>query len=132
MDNFKLFIPALIWVLIIFILSAYPGNQVPKIPIWQFDKWVHSFIYAVLSFLLLIPFYRQYTKGNTRFKLGGIIILFGVFYGGLMEILQHYIFINRSGNWYDFTANTIGAILGVLLFPFMVKWIPKNKWMKSK
>ena len=55
-----------------------------------------------------------------------------------MEILQHYIFINRSGSWYDFFANAIGATIGVLIYPFVIKWLPlkrwriKNNWLNKK
>jgi VanZ family protein len=55
------------------------------------------------------------------------VLLFGIFFGGLMEICQHFIFINRSGNWYDFIANTIGAILGVILYPQLIKLLPLKR-----
>ena len=118
------YLPVTIWLLAILILSGYPGNRVPKIPIWQFDKLVHALIYSALSILLIGAFQNQNTKTSKRFQVIILIILFGIFYGGFMEILQHYIFINRSGNWYDFIANTIGAIMGVVVYPFFIKLLP--------
>ena len=56
------------------------------------------------------------------------ITVFGILFGGLMEICQHYIFINRSGNWYDFIANAIGALLGVILYPQLLKLLPLKRW----
>jgi VanZ family protein len=109
-------------------LSGYPGNQLPKVPVWQFDKLIHTTVYSILSVCFLLPYKQQYLQTSNRFKIGLIVLLIGAFYGGFMEILQHYIFINRSGNWYDFIANLMGSIIGVLLFPFIVKIIPKNKW----
>lgn len=132
MTNLKPFIPAIIWLLSILILSGYPGNYVPKVPVWQFDKLVHSVIYSILSICLLIAFHKQYIKGNNRFQLYAAIIFIGIFYGGFMEILQNSIFINRSGNWYDFIANAIGAILGVVLYPLVIKYLPINRWFKIK
>ena len=125
--SFKYFVPVLIWLLLITIISGYPGNYVPKIPVWQFDKLVHSVIYFVLSICLIYAYYLQYSKPKTRLKTQVVIILFGIFYGGFMEIMQHYIFINRSGNWYDFIANAIGAILGVFIYPFVIKLLPINR-----
>jgi len=128
----KPFIPAISWLLVILIISGYPGSYVPEIPVWQFDKLVHIAIYAVLSFCLLIPYHKQYIKENKRLKLGLIIFLISTFYGGFMEILQNNIFINRSGNWYDFTANSIGAIIGVILYPLLINFLPINRWLKIK
>ena len=128
----KPYLPAIIWLLIILVLSGYPGNHVPKVPVWQFDKLVHSIIYAILSFCLLIPCSKQYAIVNKRFQIGLIVILVTTFYGGFMEILQDNIFIKRSGNWYDFIANTIGAIIGVLFYPIVAKFLPINSWLKLK
>jgi VanZ family protein len=131
-SNFKSFFPVTIWMLIILVISGYPGNYVPKVPIWQFDKLVHSGVYSVLSICLIIAFYKQYNKENNRFKASILIIFIGIFYGGFMEILQHYIFINRSGNWYDFIANTVGTILGIIIYPFIIKLLPINRWFDFK
>ncbi len=120
------FLPAIVWLVVILIVSGFPGDKVPEVPIWQFDKLVHSVVYAILSITLLLAF----QKPKNRLKTFAFIILFGIFYGGIMEILQHYIFINRSGNWYDFIANAIGAILGILMFPFVMKLLPINRWLK--
>jgi VanZ family protein len=128
----KLYIPAIIWLVIILLISGYPGNHIPNLPVWQFDKLVHSIIYAILSFFLLIPFYWQYTKGSKRFQIVLIVLFISVFYGGFMEILQNHIFINRSGNWYDFIANMIGAVIGIILYPLIINFLPINRWLKIK
>jgi len=130
MSKFRFFIPAIIWLIVIGIASGYPGNTIPKVPVWQADKIVHITIYAILSFFLLIAFRKQYLIKNTRLRISLFIILFSISYGGLMEILQHYIFINRSGNWYDFLANGLGAILGVILFPILIKLPLLNRIIK--
>lgn len=132
MDKIISFIPAIIWLVIVLALSGYPGNQLPKIAVWQFDKLVHTLMYGIVSFLLFLPFIKQFLIKENRFKIRVGIILFGVFYGGFMEILQENIFINRSGNWIDFTANSVGAVLGVFLAPLVLKILPINRWFKIK
>ena len=37
-------------------------------------------------------------------------------YGGLLEIMQATVFSQRSGDWYDFIANTFGCFLALWLF----------------
>lgn len=112
------------WLITITVLSGYPGNKIPKSPFLNFDKLVHLGVYFILSIMLCYWFYTKDDKNSTSIKTSVLIILFGIFYGGFMEMLQEYIFINRSGNWYDFFANTIGAFLGVILFPFVLKLLP--------
>jgi VanZ family protein len=75
----------------------------------------------------MFGFWISNNKEDLTLKLMISIIVFGILFGGLMEICQHYIFINRSGNWYDFTANTIGAILGVVLYPQLLKLLPLKR-----
>ncbi len=124
------FFPAIFWLIAIVILSGYPGDKVPKVPIWQFDKFIHSIIYLILSVTLIIAFYSKYNNPKNQIHYQLLIVSFGIFYGGIMEILQHYIFINRSGNWYDFIANSIGSLMGILIFPFIIKLLPINRWFK--
>ena len=121
--TFLRFFPAVIWLIIIVVISGFPGDKVPEVPIWQFDKLVHSVVYLVLSVTLLIAF----PKAKRKLIWLITIILFGIFYGGIMEILQHYIFINRSGNWYDFMANAVGTVIGLLVFPLVTKLLPIKK-----
>ena len=122
------YFPAVLWLLIILFLSGFPGKELPKLPVWQFDKLVHTLMYFILSVCLLFPFSKQFIDKENRLKVGIIVVLLGIFYGGLMEILQIHIFINRSGNWYDFIANSLGAILGVLTFPIILKYLPIKRW----
>lgn len=47
------------------------------------------------------------------------VLLFGIGYGTLIEILQYLVFVRRSAEWTDMLADAIGAGVGVLVF----KWI---------
>jgi VanZ family protein len=125
--RYKFFLPAIIWLVVIAVLSGFPGKQLPKIPVWQLDKFVHTFMYLILSLSLCLPFVKQFIDKNNRLPLGLKIVFFGIIYGGFMEVLQENIFINRSGNWYDFFANALGAIGGVLILPIILKYLPINR-----
>ncbi|MFB0924363.1 MAG: hypothetical protein QMB65_03625, partial [Vicingaceae bacterium] len=89
--------------------------------------FVHTFMYLILSLSLCLPFIKQFIDKNNRLPLGLKIVFFGIIYGGFMEVLQDEIFINRSGNWYDFFANALGAIVGVLILPIILKYLPINR-----
>lgn len=114
----------IIWLLVITSLSAFSGNKIPEIPVWNVDKLAHIIMYGVLSFLLLLSCNPDYLKQKNSSSHTFFIVLFCIFYGGFMEILQHYVFVNRSGNLYDFIANIIGSISGVLIYPYVMKLLP--------
>lgn len=120
----KKYIPALLWALLILFLSGFPGNKIPVVSFKFTDKIAHFIMYAVLSVLLL---FGKTNNKSLSFNVNVLVILICVCYGGFMEFLQNTIFINRSGNWYDFLANTIGVFLGVLFFPFIRKILPKKR-----
>jgi VanZ family protein len=37
-------------------------------------------------------------------------------YGGILELMQTFYFSGRSGDWYDFIANTFGVIIAWFVF----------------
>jgi VanZ family protein len=45
-------------------------------------------------------------------------------YGGLTEILQAKVFVGRDGSVFDFLANTIGSVIGIVIFMLFIR---KNK-----
>lgn len=53
-------------------------------------------------------------------------------YGGMVEIIQGTKFVSRSAEFADFIANSIGGIIGVILF-FIIYGSPKNftTWNKK-
>jgi VanZ family protein len=44
------------------------------------------------------------------------LILAAMAYGGSLELMQSYCYIDRSGSWFDFLANSLGAMVGVYFF----------------
>jgi len=124
---FKSSIPIIIWAFTILVLSGYPGDKIIALPLIGFDKLVHIIMYTGFSFLLCLAIKKEHLS---LLKDKSLVILISVLYGGFMEICQHYIFINRNGNWPDVIANSIGAILGILIYPFVIKWLPLKRWLK--
>ncbi len=119
----KPFIPALIWLIIIVVLSGYPGRSLPKAPFDEFDKLVHLAIYALLSFLSVLGFSKQSHSFLLNSKLQNFFSkMVAIVMGGLIELLQEYVFINRYGDWYDFIAKSLGAFLGVIGFYLIKKY----------
>ena len=84
-----------------------PLNDVPLI-----DKWVHMLMYAGLAFIIWFDHVVRNRKAiNWRHYL--FIFLYATLLGGLMELVQAYLTTCRSGDWIDFEADAIGAIIGI-------------------
>ena len=87
--------------------SAFPTeNWLSKI---YFDKLVHIGLFAVLIFLWRSAFDSDQPKYN-------LILLFSaVLYGLAVEYIQRYFVPNRDFDLYDVLADTIGAIIGLIV-----------------
>ena len=96
------------WAIIILVLSSLSPPKTPKIHLFEgLDKVVHFSIYLMFSGFI----FRELKKVNkiNPYKLS---IIIPVFYGVLMEILQHFVFRGRSFELMDIVANSLGAIFG--------------------
>ena len=105
-------LPLFLWAAIIMILTSIPGDKMPEIELWNWDKLAHCAVYFVLAFLLFryLFFVRAFTIANA-WKLG---IVIGVIYAGIDELHQMPI-PNRLGTWQDFLADSLGVCIGVYI-----------------
>ncbi len=104
------------WLLIAAILFAcfmkVPETPLEEVPLM--DKWVHIIMYFLLSSSLWIEYLRSHTHINyKRLCLGAIVL--PILMSGIIELMQAYCTQNRSGDWLDFYANTLGIALGAVL-----------------
>jgi len=124
----KNFWPGIVWGIIIVILSAVPGNYFPEIQSFSDwlspDKIVHITLYFVFCFFVQKGIIKHYHHYKKPLLIGA---LFVVIFGGLMEIMQHYLFTGRNGNIFDFLANLFGCILSYTLILYIVR----KKTLKS-
>ncbi len=120
--NIKYFLPGIVWVVIVFIIIAIPGSNIPRTSLFEiphFDKLIHFVMFAVLSILLGFGFFRQQENSIYFRKRYTFVLVFCVIYGGATEIIQHFFVAGRSGELWDFAANTSGSFVGILLFSML-------------
>lgn len=111
-----------IWFFVILIITGFPSNYIPKpigfLSLLSLDKIVHIFLFSPFAYLLLRFKYQTVEFNKKReYLLTGF---YGIIYAFITELLQFYVFIGRSGNIYDFIADIIGVIIGVLIFNYFV------------
>ena len=119
----KNFWPAIIWGIFIFIMSSFPGDEIPKsfiINIPFADKIIHFFLYFLLVILILFGFLRKSKTILTVWKFLFVFFI-SLLYGILLEILQDLIFVMRSADLLDIAANAAGSFIGLLTFYYIMK-----------
>ncbi|GAB6282358.1 MAG: hypothetical protein STSR0008_11030 [Ignavibacterium sp.] len=115
---FFVYLPLLIYWSILFILTSIPINKLPEIGLS--DKIEHFGAYLVLSFLLNLAFRFQNKIKLFSERPNLFSFLFAFIYGVFDEIHQAFI-PGRDCDLFDLTADTIGAILGLIIILFLSK-----------
>ena len=115
----------ILWGLLIIVLTGIPGTMLPKVPafidLFQPDKLVHIFIFAVLVALMMRGFILHEGKAVSRDLAVLISINTGILLGALTELMQKYIVPCRSASIYDFIADSVGCFIGWWLFSIWLK-----------
>lgn len=91
--------------------SLVPTVSIPQIT--HFDKLLHFVAYFGLAFI--------FTMGAARRIKPLFICLLVIAYGSLIEVLQYFMALGRSGSVLDGVANGVGAIVGTALASYLIK-----------
>lgn len=114
---FKIWFPVAVYSGIIFYASSLPGSKT-NISITNADKVMHLIEYSPFGFLLAraINFYAK--ENNNQFLKKNIIllVLIGSFLYGLSDEFHQSFTDGRTSSMYDVFADSIGGILGCLIF----------------
>jgi VanZ family protein len=125
----KYHLPVIIFCLGIFVESSFPTNAYPKIEFELSDKILHFIIY----FVLFLAFYYSFNNQSKFFALNKfslyIALLFTALYGASDEFHQYFV-PGRSCEFYDWLADLLGAIFGLILL-LVYKKFSKNKIITS-
>lgn len=117
---------SLIYLSIIAFLSLLPPNDFPELPLFPgADKIVHTCMYLGLAWLACWSMHAE-SKRIWYY----LIILFAIGWGVMMEIFQFLMHLGRAFEYNDMIGNSVGAIIGVLIYIFMVRL--KRKFDRAK
>lgn len=117
MNNWKYYLPATAWIILILILCTLPGDDIPSnsfLSQIHFDKIVHFGLFGGIVLFMSLGVYWHYKQISSR-TLWLFVVLAAV-YGFIIELIQKYWAIGRSFDGYDILADTLGAIAGVFVF----------------
>jgi VanZ family protein len=119
---------SLVYLGIIAFLSLLPPNDFVDIPLFPgADKMIHTCLYLGLSWLACWSFHAEINR-IWYF----LIILFAISWGTVMEIFQFLMHLGRSFEFYDIIGNSIGTLIGVLIYILMAQQKRNNDLRKTK
>ena len=126
---FRYYWPAILWALFILIICSIKLGKVSESPLFfpGFDKLVHCGFFFVMIVFSLTGYIRQQSSGILSYTVVLLITVLIIAYGGIIELLQLYIFTWRSGEWNDLFADTIGALMGAFSIFITIKALSYDK-----
>src|SRR3989338_2678892 len=86
----KPWIPAFLWMVLIFALSSIPGEDIPQVDILYIDKFTHLIEFTILGILLVRAFLNSHPH-ILVIKMIILSILIASLYGIIDELHQHFI-----------------------------------------
>ncbi len=106
--------PAIVWAVVIFLLSSVPSSEIPKLEILSHDKLIHEtifFIFGVFVYRALDPGIASHVF-NWKRALVSFAIVVG--YGILDELHQHFV-PGRTPDIYDALADATGGLISLVV-----------------
>ncbi|MES2864525.1 MAG: VanZ family protein [Bacteroidota bacterium] len=92
------------WTILIFYFCLEEAPSVPKFTFQYKDKVVHFIFYFILVY-----FWTKSLK-SIRLNYIQIILISAIVLGITIEVMQESFTVNRTFDWYDILANSIGAL----------------------
>lgn len=98
--------PAILWTILIFILCTIPSKNIP-LPSSLSDKLNHLIAFGGFTFFWLFQSSRSW-----------LILLIAVLYGISIEFWQAILpeSFHRGFEWYDALADSIGGVMGYIIY----------------
>jgi VanZ family protein len=105
-----------LYTFIITYLFVAPRPDLPEIDFFiSIDKVGHFLIHVLLSLIWLVYFFVR-AKHRLSIKYVIFIVIACLTYGIVIEVTQQMLQANRKADMYDVLANSIGTLVGMLLF----------------
>ena len=111
--------PGILCGIFILFLTGLPGSVFPRVkPVIGMDKMVHILMYATFAFLCIWGYRKQFVSNGKAYQKKALLLtaLIGIGYGGLTELMQEFLVPTRTGDWFDFLADSMGTLIGVSVF----------------
>lgn len=125
LQHLKTYKYAYLWAILATFLCGTNGHNIPQFSftdLFGIDKLAHMLLFGTETFLIAIAT-QKLDDYKSSFQIILPAFLIGTVFGIIIEILQATLFTNRSFDYLDMLANTIGCALAwlVLIWKFNKK-----------
>ena len=103
------------WSVFLAIAMLLPSDRIPESELLSHDKIVHLGVFMVYSFIISKAFAPVQTPKDHPVKVVRNALIISILGGIVLESLQQFI-PGRATDIYDLLANTLGAVLGAVVF----------------
>jgi len=117
--------------LIIFVLCFMKTTSLPAPPVLNFDKVVHTIMFLGLSGVIFFDNTRYLRSPISKVRIFWSTFIFPIALGGLIEILQADLTTYRTGDWFDFLFDIVGALIGWGIASRINHYVAKKTQMKD-
>ncbi len=117
LQHIKSYKYAYLWAILATFLCGTNGNNIAQFSITNLigiDKLAHMLLFGTETFLIAIAAKKLDANKNSLYIIFSAFLI-GTVFGIIIEILQATIFTNRSFDYLDMLANTIGCALAWLI-----------------
>lgn len=108
-----------ITILLCLLILAACSISLPEIPMEpefdNIDKLVHLCMFLGLGLCTYFENTRYFKIPVSYQRIVWGSFLFPILFGGLIELIQEYLSLNRSGDWMDFVWDMAGAFLALAI-----------------
>lgn len=104
--------------LVVLYLSLANSNTFDKVPLFNipyFDKIVHFGMYFGLMLMIIIENRKSIRSVRHLFALSLIPLSYGI----IIEFMQNFLTVTRSGSFYDALADFAGILVSIMIFIFI-------------
>lgn len=121
----KYHLPIIAYLIVIFIFSSIPGDDLPELSFTISDKIIHGIIYLIAFYLFYLSFSN--VREDSVFYKNAILFsfIFTVLYA-ISDELHQALVPNRDADIFDLLADFIGAFIGFIILLTLVRIKPKK------
>lgn len=123
LKHIKLYKFAYLWAITATILCGTNGNSLPHFEfssLLRIDKIAHLLLFGTETFLIAIAYKKAYPN-RSNFKIIFPAFVIGTLFGVVIEILQATVFPNRTFDYMDMVANTLGCLVAWVVLNYRFK-----------
>jgi VanZ family protein len=116
----KKFAPAIVCFIVVFILICLPESNLPESNEWDWlnisflDKWIHAIMFAIMTFLFLLPVAQSSLYSQQKRHYFIRIGLSACIWGLVTEYIQKFYIPTRAFDFADWLSDCAGVLVAFL------------------